>query len=92
MGIESNISKWFTGRLGAAQVYQKLTDKTELGGDSMENSEYRTQFRLSFGLGINLGKFLLDASINEGLLFDGPNFISGTGEVLANRLSLTYMF
>jgi hypothetical protein len=91
-GIESRISKWFIGRLGAAQVHQRISDKFEQDDYSSENVYAQTQFRMSFGLGITLGKFLLDASVNEGLLFDGPNFISGTGEALTNRLSLTYSF
>jgi hypothetical protein len=91
-GVESRISKWLIGRLGAAQVHQKVSDKIEIDDYSSENSSYRTQFRMSFGLGITFGDFLLDASVNEGLLFDGPNFISGTNEVLAHRLSLTYSF
>jgi hypothetical protein len=91
-GVESTISKWLIGRLGAAQVHQKFTEKSEIDDFSSENSSYRTQFRMTFGLGITFGDFLLDASFNEGLLFDGPNFISGTGEPLAHRLSLTYSF
>jgi len=91
-GIESRISKWFIGRLGAAQVHQKLSEKSEIDDYSSENVSYQTQFKMTFGLGISFGSFLLDASVNEGLLFDGPNFISGTNEAMAQRLSLTYMF
>jgi hypothetical protein len=91
-GIESRISKWFLGRLGAAQVHQRISQKSEMDDYSSESVSYQTQFRMAFGLGITFGKFLLDASVNEGLLFDGPNFISGTTEPMTNRLSLTYAF
>jgi hypothetical protein len=47
---------------------------------------------MTFGLGIMFGQFLLDARINEGLLFSGPNFISGTFEDIAYRISITYSF
>jgi hypothetical protein len=93
IGLESKISKWLIGRFGAAQVFQSQTssEKPE-GGSEMETKTYSTEFKMTFGVGIMMGNFLLDASINEGLLFDGPNFISGSTEPMANRLSLTYNF
>jgi hypothetical protein len=93
LGLESKISKWLTGRLGAAQVFQSLTETTKLEGeDEEETTSYATEFKMTFGLGITFGNFVLDASFNEGLLFDGPNFISGSTEPIANRLSITYNF
>ena len=47
---------------------------------------------MTFGVGIMFGNFLLDAAINEGLLFAGPNIISGTIQDFAYRLSITYNF
>jgi hypothetical protein len=92
-GLESKISKWLVGRLGAAQVFQSFTDTYEpQGGTKTESTTYSTQFKMTFGLGITFGNFLLDAAFNEGLLFDGPYFISGTAEPIANRLSITYNF
>jgi hypothetical protein len=93
LGLESKISKWLTGRLGAAQVFQSVTEtyKPE-GGSEIESKSYSTEFKMTFGLGITLGNFVLDAAFNEGLLFDGPYFISGSAEPIANRLSITYNF
>jgi len=93
LGAESKIKKWLTGRLGAAQVYQSLSSKFEPeDGDEQKYSHTESQFDVSFGLGIHFGDFTLDAAINEGLFFDGPNFISGTTEPMSRRLSLTYSF
>jgi hypothetical protein len=93
LGVESHISSWLIGRLGAAQVYKKVTEKfTPEGGDALEDVFYEKDFKMTFGLGIMFGRFLLDARINEGLLFSGPNFISGTFEDMAYRLSITYSF
>jgi hypothetical protein len=93
IGVESHISSWLIGRLGAAQVYRKITEKyTPSGGDALEETYYDKEFKMTFGLGIMFGQFLLDARINEGLLFSGPNFISGTFEEMAYRLSITYNF
>jgi len=93
LGLESKISKWLTGRLGAAQVFQSLTTtyKPE-GGSETKSTSYATEFKMTFGLGITFGNFVLDAAFNEGLLFDGPYFISGSAEPIANRLSITYNF
>jgi len=93
IGLESRISKWLTGRLGAAQVFQSYTDTYQPQGErKTETSSYSTEFKMTFGLGITFGNFILDAAFNEGLLFDGPYFISGTTAPIANRLSITYNF
>ena len=93
LGIESKISDWLIGRLGAAQVFQSTSNYTKpQGGSETETSSYATEFKMTFGVGLTFGQFILDAAINEGLLFDGPNFISGTQEPIATRLSITYAF
>jgi hypothetical protein len=93
IGVESKIKHWLTGRLGAAQVYQSITlkDKPE-GGTEAKSTTQSSDFNVSFGLGFNFGDFTLDAAVNEGLFFDGPNFISGTTEPMARRLAITYKF
>jgi len=93
MGVESKVKNWLTGRLGAAQVYQGTKTKVnpQVGND-VESSSRSSQFNVSFGLGFTFGDFLIDAAINEGLFFDGPNFISGGVNPMANRLSVTYNF
>lgn len=92
-GVESQIKSWLTGRLGFAQTngIQKETFKPD-EGEKTSNSEYFKNFAFTFGLGFEIGKFTLDAFINEDLLFDGPNFISGQEQPVASRLSLTYNF
>jgi hypothetical protein len=93
MGIESKIRSWLTGRLGAAQVWQKNTTKDEETGDpAVERSSRGSEYNVSFGLGFNFGDFTADAAINEGIFFDGPNFISGETNPLASRLALVYKF
>ena len=93
MGAESQINKWLTGRIGAVQVMQSTTTKTKpQGSPESETSERLKQFHVTFGAGVALGDFTLDLSFNEGLLFDGPNFISGTTETVADKISITYEF
>ena len=93
VGVEAQVKSWLLGRLGARQVYQSVSEKTKPdGGDESEEVTYSSSFGVSFGLGIVFGNLQLDALFNEGLLFDGPNFISGHDNALANRISLTYHF
>ncbi len=93
LGAESQINKWLTGRMGAVQVMQSTTTKTKpQGSPESKTSERFKQFNVTFGVGVDLGDFTLDLSFNEGLLFDGPNFISGTTETIADKISITYEF
>jgi len=92
-GIESQIKPWLTGRFGGSQIYRS-TKETYKPKDGKETSEsiFDDDFGLTFGLGLHFGDFTLDALIDEGLFFDGPNFISGTNEVMSTQLSLLYNF
>ena len=93
VGVESKISSWLTGRLGAQQLYQTYKTISEPDeGDKTEVSDQDTDFQFSFGLGIRFRSFILDASFNEGLLFDGPNFLSGTSNHMTNKISLVCLF
>lgn len=93
LGVESKIKPWLTGRFGASQIYQKISEKIKYSNsDTIENSYNEKKFKLSFGVGIKLNKFIMDLSINEGLFFEGPNFISGANESLSNQLSFSYIF
>ena len=93
VGVESRISSWLIGRLGAAHVNQQtVTEIKPDGGSSSETTTDGSNFKVSLGLGMEFGDFLVDFAFNEGLLFDGPAIISNTGEVLASRISVTYNF
>ncbi|MBN1782115.1 hypothetical protein JW948_13365 [bacterium] len=93
LGVESKLKSWLIGRLGARQVYQSIKEVAKPAqGEEVETMESQSTFAVSFGLGIILGDLQLDAMMNEGILFDGPNFISGQNNTLANRISLTYSF
>jgi hypothetical protein len=96
MGLESKIKSWLIGRLGAAQVWQETKHKVESQAAppaaTTETSTRASQYNVTFGLGINFGDFTADAAINEGLFFDGPNFIDGTTNPLASRLAVVYKF
>ncbi len=92
-GVETQIAKWLTGRFGAAQIYQLNKEKIEPDDAAdTESSSRSSSFNATFGLGFKFGDLELDIAFNEGLIFDGPEFISGSDEVLTDKISLTYKF
>lgn len=92
-GVESQIKPWLVGRFGAAQVYKSITTSIKpYQGQEEKTKTVSKDFALTFGLGFNFGRFSVDAYINEGLFFDGPNIISGTSQTMASKLSVTYNF
>jgi len=94
LGGESRLASWLIGRLGVMQVFQTQTETTKpKGGRETESSTTVSNVNFSFGLGIEIGNFLIDADINDGLLFEGPYFISGhDGRDMFGKLSVTYTF
>ncbi len=88
-GVESYLKKWLVIRMGAVQIFQKITDRSETDGNINESTNYNTGFKVSFGLGLSLSNFRLDLSLNENILFNGPYFISGTND---NYTSSNSMF
>lgn len=93
LGLETQLNSWFIGRFGASQIYQTTTHTSDPKTGKETSDSYRDSlFGFSLGFGIKLGSFLLDASFNEGMLFDGPYVLSGKTNRLSNKVSLTYQF
>jgi len=89
VGIESRISSWLIGRIGAAQVNQQVLE--EFDGD--EETFTSSQFKLSLGLGMEFSNFLIDFNMNETSLFDGIYIFDGVGGTqFATTVSITYNF
>ena len=89
VGVESRISSWLIGRIGATHVNQLISE--EVGGD--DESITLSEFRLSLGLGMEFSNFLLDFNFNETSLFDGIYIFDGVGgTTFASTVSITYNF
>jgi len=96
-GFECQIKPWLTGRFGGYQTFQTITDKTEYEADidNAEETYWATSFDMTFGLSFYFGCFTIDGVFNEGLLFDGPYFISGdntSAGPMHSSISITYDF
>jgi len=92
MGIESTITPWLVGRLGARQVAMRTTTKSETGGVETSTTGKSKSFALFFGASVQKGNFILDASINDGLFFDSFYFLSGIPQSIAEQISVVYVF
>ena len=93
LGGETTIKSWLVGRIGAYRAYQTQTTKTKPAqGEEVKSSFQLSPYNVSFGLGLKFGNFLIDIEINDGLLFEGPNFISGRTRDMVNRVSVSYLF
>ena len=59
-----------------------------------EITSFETDFQLELGLGLRLGRVLLDGVIEKDLFRDGPSFIGGGrhGGGLFSNATLTYRF
>jgi hypothetical protein len=93
MGGETSIRPWITARIGANRGYQKITTEVKPdAGTKVETTSQASPYNVSFGLGLKFANFLIDLDINDGILFEGPNFISGSFRDFSNRVSVTYVF
>ncbi len=93
LGAEASIKSWLIGRIGANKAYQTITTKTKPNqGDEIERTTHQSPYNVSFGLGLKLGRFLIDFDMNDGFFFEGPNFISGRFRDFSNRVSVSYLF
>ncbi|HNV62484.1 MAG TPA: hypothetical protein PKN54_05975 [Candidatus Cloacimonas acidaminovorans] len=93
LAVESQITRWLTGRVGARQNYVFYSEKDEPSGDGeFEDSEYQSEFVMNLGLGFNFGKFSIDAVLEHDFLHHGPEFIGGKTNGLASMISLTYQY
>ncbi len=97
LGGETQAKKWLFLRLGAIQAFQEIqTTFRPVGQPKREDTLQDSQFNVFVGLGVQLGRFLLDLDINDNFLFEGPDFISGQGanavDDFVHRVSITYTF
>ncbi|HOC95962.1 MAG TPA: hypothetical protein PK802_05570 [Candidatus Cloacimonadota bacterium] len=98
LGVESQITKWLTGRVGANQRYVFWTyseeDDYEAGNndESEATAAQNSIFDMNLGLAFNFGKFTIDTVLSKSLLHDGPDFLGGQTAGLATQASVKFEF
>ncbi|MCK5035026.1 MAG: hypothetical protein KAS73_03965 [Candidatus Sabulitectum sp.] len=83
-GVEQEIGKWLIFRAGAASVSEYYST-----GDF---NQFTSGFETNFGVGLHWDNFIMDATITEGFLHDGPYMVGGTDNGFMGSLAATYNF
>jgi len=83
-GVEQEIGKWLVFRAGAASVSEYYST-----GDF---NQFTSGFETNFGVGLHWDNFIMDATINEGFLHDGPYMVGGADNGFMGSLAATYNF
>lgn len=83
-GVEQMLGKWLYVRAGATSntVYESQGD----------TNYFSTDFNTNFGIGITFDNFILDATIGEDFLHDGPYMVGGVGNGFMGQVAATYNF
>ncbi len=83
-GVEQEIGKWLIFRAGAVSetIYYTKGDFNTLG----------TNYTTNFGIGMHWDNFMMDATISEGFLHDGPYMVGGNANGFMGSLAATYNF
>lgn len=93
IGGETRISSWLYGRMGAYQNFETSTTTIKPhNGDETESSSTTSYLNFTFGLGAEVGNFLIDLDINHGSFFEGTYLLGGRARDIFNRVSVTYNF
>ncbi|MCD6587112.1 MAG: hypothetical protein J7K88_01020, partial [Candidatus Fermentibacteraceae bacterium] len=83
-GVEQEVGKWVVFRAGAVS-----TTNYYARGDF---NQFTTNFDTNFGVGLHWDNFIVDATINEGFLHDGPYMVGGNANGFMGSLAATYNF
>ena len=92
LGVESQVKEWFAARFGGSKKYMILGATSEDDDATAKTSSSSAPFDVSLGATFSFGNFDLDANVDEALLFNGPNFITGNTSAFSADLALSYTF
>lgn len=83
-GVEQGIGKWLVFRAGATSdnVYYSMGDF----------NQFDTGFDTHFGVGLHWDNFMLDGTINEAFLHDGPYMVGGRSNGIFGSVAASYNF
>ena len=87
LGLEGYLTDWWDVRVGAVKKWHMTTDGVTADVDQKYGYAGTDTY---LGSAIHLGNMTLDVQVNPLFLQDGPYFVSGAGQALTERVSLTY--
>jgi len=93
-GIETDLLKWLTLRLGASQKTTWINNKTRFADNAATEEEAfsESDFNICFGLGFNFGRLTIDALLNEDQPFNVGYLLSGNPGAPFAEISLKYSY
>jgi hypothetical protein len=93
-GIEADLLKWLTLRLGASQKTTWINNKTRFADDAATTEEAfsDSDFNICFGLGFNFGRLTIDAQLNEEQPYNMGYLLSGNPDAPFAKISLKYSY
>jgi hypothetical protein len=83
-GVEQGIGKWLVFRAGATSENMYYST-----GDF---NQFTTSFDTHFGIGLHWDNFILDGTINEAFLHDGPYMVGGKSNGIFGSVAASYNF
>jgi hypothetical protein len=83
-GVEQEVGKWLVLRAGA--------ESDNVYYSSGDFNQFTSSFDTNFGVGLYWDNFMVDATITEGFLHDGPYMVGGNSNGFMGSLAATYNF
>jgi hypothetical protein len=93
-GIEADLLKWLTLRLGASQKTVWINNKTRFADNAAATEEAfsDSDFNICFGLGFEFGRLTMDAELNDDQPFNAGYLLSGNPDAPFAEISLKYSY
>ncbi len=98
LGVEYELTKWLTARIGMEKEFGRYDEK-EHYGNSPWFYEYKGSFSdpssqdfIGTGVGFKFSKFQVDATVGEENFFEGTYLLSGIQRNLFGTMSVVFTF
>lgn len=93
VAADIHLTDWLYFRTGAQYLFiLNSTTREQAPNDDTINRNRTSNFGWSAGLGLKVGNFALDGTLQHGFLTAGPNFLGGGAPGLFSMVSASYAF
>ncbi|MDI6740004.1 MAG: hypothetical protein QME74_06530 [Candidatus Edwardsbacteria bacterium] len=93
LGLETQLTRWLNVRIGGSKYVSSTEIKTDYSDQTSNTKKLSSdRYQLGCGMGIRIGGFLLDLTVNPELLYSGGNVLSGSKTWPVNQVSILYRF
>ena len=92
VGVESDLTSWLTGRMGASKHSPRTMSMEFIGPYKGEVKTTNAPFDLAVGVALHFLDFRVDTELHPDFLFFGPDFIGGQSTQPFVQISILYDF